>query len=115
MARGPEGCFWASETRERQPGSGSGPPPRPGAFGADLRGDERRGIPPPRLPLPVTHRCQGNPHESTSWLFDVCHDYFKHFPLLQLLIKLKEASVAHALRNYAQTQFISFILKKECK
>lgn len=90
MARGPEGCFWAPETRERQPGSDSGSPPRPGAFGADLRGDESRGIPPPRLPLPVTHRCQGNPHESTSWLFDVfCLPwlFFKHLPLLQLLIK----------------------------
>lgn len=56
-----EGCFWAPGSREQQPGSGSGPPPRPGASAADLRGDESRGVPPLRLPLPVTHRCRGNP------------------------------------------------------
>lgn len=55
-----EGWFWAPEARERQPGSCSGPSPRPGAYAADLRGDESRDLPPPRrLPLPVTHRCWG--------------------------------------------------------
>lgn len=66
-----EGCFWAPGSREQQPGSGSGPPPRPGASAADLRGDESRGVPPLRLPLPVTHRCRGNPLKCAQmvWCF----------------------------------------------
>ncbi|KAA8595307.1 hypothetical protein FQN60_012442 [Etheostoma spectabile] len=57
VASSPEGCFWAPGNRERQPGSCIGLLPRPGAYAADLRGDESCGIPPPRrLPLPVTYR-----------------------------------------------------------
>lgn len=68
VASSPEGCFWAPESRERQPGSCSGPSPRPGAYAADLR-DESCGIPPPRrLPLPVTHRCWGKPRLRMMWL-----------------------------------------------
>ena len=65
----PRGCLWAPDTRERSPGSCSGPSPRPGAYAADLRGDESCGVPPPRrLPLPVTHRRWGEPHGGMMWL-----------------------------------------------
>lgn len=65
VATSPKGCVWAPGSRERQSGSCSGPSPRPGA--ADLRGDESRGLPPPRrLPLPVTQRCWGKPTLSAS-------------------------------------------------
>lgn len=75
----PRGCLWAPDTRERPPGSCSGPSPRPGAYAADLRGDESCGVPPPRrLPLPVTHRCWGEPRGSMMWLrfcFTCCNSY----------------------------------------
>lgn len=78
VASSPEGWFWAPETRERHPGSFTGPSPHPGAYTADLRGDESRGLPPPRrLPLPVTHRSWGKPHRSKMWLIfaAVCSEF----------------------------------------
>lgn len=55
-----EVCFNALGNKERDPGSLRGLLPCPAASAADLRGDETRGLSPPRrLSMPVTNRCRG--------------------------------------------------------